>query len=775
MAMARVPQRQSRNTSELASLSSSPGTVQIWVGAHRHRRLGRRLGSLLLVSLGLGSGTFLLVLSWRLGTLLMLNPEALPQVQHWFRPAPPTTTLTLEELRQTWVEPGQTLGEGLSIRGSEGDVHQLLLLPILSAADQQIAALVLLERQPPDASNPLGPDSFQILSTAPLPAWDSETVLAPLAATLPPGQPLPKVFAPTRLTRLPSPPLANELTWLSLEGQWQTPGINLRYGQLLYVDASQKRLELLTVWSSPANRLPQWADLDGLEPSDLVIDETLGLEPRWQGLQILPAATGEPRLQVRPVSWTQVPLDAGDQNLAYQQALRLARNGLWRAAHDHLTSLKATLAEQWNPAAEAQLQTAARHAAITSHQAEQDWAMPTQHLIALLIDSRWDEALVKLEDQPTLLEPLLRRLAADQGYLWNRIVTTTALPKPDPAVFVWGGLILKAQQNDSAAASWLDRQPIPPRERQRLVAVLTAPVLNSTIATKAATDAALETSTSPALTGTESSSSTVIPIDGVMGTVSPLNQLEVDRWYIPADQPTDASMGQWYSVEVQWLSQGGQWRGGSPQPLASPQDLWQALAHRGQPTLMVKAGLPLQPSVPTPLWIRGVAIANGNIRLLATGMAVEPATLPGLAFSPDVLIWLEAAQRQRFDSTPVIARLTKMIFPSQAVPSQSLTAALASLQLHRLDLTGDGQPEQVFTLDHTSIHQLQSLGANLDGLAPKTLIVNPDDQLLYSDLTSPQQLVAFTHPSQGNPPSLLVYREGNYVLLPWSAKSQRFE
>ena len=119
------------------------------------------------------------------------------------------------------------------------------------------------------------------------------------------------------------------------------------------------------------------------------------------------------------------------------------------------------------------LRLVARHAALTQHQAEQDWSLPSQKIMALLIDGQWAAALSLLESLPQQLDPMMRRLAADQGRLWNRISAAASLEEPEPAVFVWGGLALEARQNRQAAQDWLDRQPVDQASQDRLKVLVT--------------------------------------------------------------------------------------------------------------------------------------------------------------------------------------------------------------------------------------------------------------------------------------------------------------
>ncbi len=730
----------------------------------------------MLVSLGLSGGAVALALSFRWGLLLMLDPEALPQWQRWLKSDAALPTTTLAEFRQALAERGQTLGEPVVLTNSTTNQGgTLLLVPTLNNADGHLVALTLFQRLPMRLAWGDGEgDRLTQLATVALPPFNRDLTLGSLASTSPHRNLAPAEFRTTQLTRLPPPPVDSDLTWFTVEGHWSASGLELRYGQLLAIDAAQPGLHLLAAWSSPANRLPQWADLDGVGHTDLVVDQRLGLEPSLQGFQVLEAGGLGAPVRLQPVSWVQVPLAAGNQAMDYQTALRLARSGLWQQADDRLTALKTDLVDRWNPAAEAQRQLIIRYAAIARQQAEQDWALPTQQILALLIDGQWAQALTELEANPTLITALLRRLEVDQGQLWNRITATTSLPEPEPAVYVWGGLMLTAQQNPQAAQEWLARQPVAAKERQRLATILAAPTAVAEGPSPEAISATTTTASKP--TATSPRPVRLAPVEAVIGTVEPLAELEPGRWYVPPGQATDASLGQWYRVEVASVKQAQGWVSylQTSTPAANAAAVWSALAAQGQPGLTLLRWTAPREAVATSLSVRGVAVTQGRLTLLATGPAVGASVQPLLAFSKDALVWLDTAQQQAIDPVNAAASLTQLVLPNQAPPSQALVDSLGTLQHHTLDLTGNGQPERVFTLDSAALSQLQALGAEINGFSPKTIILGQSDRILYTDLIKSQALVALTNPSQGLPQSLLVYRHGGYMLLPWSEANQQF-
>ncbi|MBE9111435.1 hypothetical protein IQ273_18685 [Nodosilinea sp. LEGE 07298] len=753
--------------------SNAPGAVQVWVGA-RPRRLGRWLGVLLALA-SLGGGLALLGLSFRLGLRLMLDPTALPQVLARLQRSqqvalPPATSL--EDLRQQALAAQQRLGELLPLGTSEADDSRTLLVPVLEADSEAIVSLTLLQGTGRD-------DELSAIASLTIPPLSKDLVLAPWLNNSQAPTAAPSSFTFNQVVTLPAPPVATDGVWLTLAGTWQQQGLTLRYGHLVHYDPQNQRLELLKPWSSPTNRPPQWADLDGDGPSDLVIDETIGLEPALQGWQVIAGDT--PRLQT--VSWVRVPGNAGAQASAYQQALRLARSGLWSLAATSLTDLKAALAEGWTPAAEAQLRLAERHAAITQQQANQDWSTPTQQVMALLIDGRWEAALTQVEANPDLLPTLINRLATDRGRMWNRISAAAARPAPEPAVYVWGGLALKAQQNqptslDGATQDWLTRQPVPAATRQRLNRMLIA-LASSQSQTSASARASEKNSATnqeaiaPAQT-TGTGAIAIAPLEVIIGEARPIPAPQAG--YAAPGQTLDPSLGQWYAVELRAAQQNQTWQQSSLSVSSevTPAALWPVVQPAAQAAPQVLRWVTPTTGIPAPLTIRGLRLTDGIPTLLATGPTVTTSALPPLVFSQGALTWLDASQRQRPDAQAILTPVGAALFGNQPLPTE-LAGTLTNLAQHSLDLTGNGQPERVLTWSEAAQAQLAQWQVPVDQSFPKTVIVTSSNQVIYNDLFNPQTVVALTNPTLGGPMGLLVHRAEGYTLLIWNATSNRFE
>ena len=733
----------------------------------------------LLAGSGLAAGVVLLALTFRWGLMLILDPQALPQLQS-FLATPltpqPVTTLTKAELQETVTASGQVLGDPVQLTGQQ-DGSAWLIFPIASAETGHILNLRVFQQTA--RGNPQAP--LTDVATVTVSPFSAEEILAPFTPEERQKTVTPPAFGAQQLTLLPSPPEATPYRWLTLEGQWSSQGTHLRYGQILIFDSARRRLDLATVWSSPSRQLPQWVDLDGEGFIDLAVNETTGMEPSLRGLKVVDRYGLGPNTQLQPVSWVGVPFDAGAGAHDYQQALRLARNGLWREAHTELQRLKAAHGDQWNPTAEAQLRLAARHATLTQQQAQQDWSLPNQKVIALMIDSQWTQALATLEASPTQLEPIMRRLAADQGPLWNRISAAASLTSAEPEVFVWGGLALEAQQNRQAAQQWLDRQRVESPTLDRLKTLWT---LLDEPAVAIASPPREETLREPTSSSASNEPTAVLPasVQGVIGQVVPLPLPLADDWYFPDVTPPALVEGeQWYAVEVPIIRSEQQWQAAWPRSITqtSAALLWSALPFTRSPSMTMVRWESSTLGVTQNLYVKGLKLNGATVTLLAAGTPIPQSDSAPIAFSDGALVWLSAKQQTTPSGNAVMTPLLDEMMRHQGplpehVGTYAFGALLQEVKLHTLDLTGDGQIEQVLTFDQPALDQLQGLGIKLDSTAHKTVILNAEHELIYSDLFQPQTMVALTNPNDGFPIGLVIHRSGGYGLLQWSQASQKF-
>ena len=761
------------------------GEVRLWVGGKKAQTGSkasspspwwRRMLMAWLAGTGLLAGVVLLAFSFRWGLMLIFDPQALPQIQSWLAapltPQPAASSMTRTELQQAVAAAGQELGAPIQISG-QGEEDDWLIFPVLAGDGERIVKLRLLQQA--------SPSQLVDVASIAVPPMPAAKVLAPFTPKERQAKVVPPSFSAQQLTLLPVPPEPSPYRWLTLQGRWSSQGSHLYYGQIVIFDPQRRRLDLSAHWSSPAQQRPQWVDLDGEAPTDLVIDETTAMEPTLRGLRVVQQWGMGPALQLQPVSWVGVPVDSSAEAYRYQQALRLARNGLWREAYLRLQGLKKSLADQWNPTAEAQLRLMARHRTMTQRQADQEWSQPTQKIMALLIDGQWTPALELLEQSPQHLEPLMRRLAADQGRLWNRISAAVSLPEPAPAAFVWGGLALEAKQNRQAAQQWLERQPVDDLTRNRLTAIWESLDHSAVALATAAKDSSLPEQGNDALEPRPVGAQ-LPPVQGIIGSVTPLQLPLADDWYVPADQGASLVQGErWYAVEVPIVRRDRAWqqRWLPSQASVAPDLLWASLPFATAPSVTMVRWESSTLGVSQNLYIKGLRVQNGTVTLLAAGTQSPNPSFAPIAFSNGALVWLSAQQQATVSDQAVVTPILNEIMRHQGplpepVGTYALGAMLQEVQMHTLDLTGDGRLEQVLTFDGAALDQLQGLGIKVDRTAHKTIILTDRQQMLYSDLFQPLTLIALTNPSDGFPLSLVTHRAGGYELLQWSPTGETF-
>ncbi|MEM1311642.1 MAG: hypothetical protein AAGF98_19440, partial [Cyanobacteria bacterium P01_H01_bin.153] len=259
--------------------------------------------------------------------------------------------------------------------------------------------------------------------------------------------------------------------WLTLTGRWRTQGSPVLYGQVLYINPDLHRITSLLNWQSPPGRLPAWHDVDQQGLPELLVNQSYGLEPDFQLYRIDDLGVMGAQTRLQAIALTPLPLADGHTTLAYKNALFLAQRGLWSDAETQLAQLKAQLAANWSADLEQQLQLVTLHGRFSTAQAERDWSQPSQKLLALLLDGRWQPALEQITSQqqgiPQAVLPLLER---DSTRVWQRLTATLRLNPNHKAARFWSALVLMAKEDEAAALKWLsadEKSPI----RQEFTAI----------------------------------------------------------------------------------------------------------------------------------------------------------------------------------------------------------------------------------------------------------------------------------------------------------------
>ena len=783
------------------------------------------------------SGTGLVVGGAWLGVQVIVNPDAIVWINQ-FLPAwtqipiaRPESLLTLTEIqtqiRQEGLIPGEpiALGANPTLPADSTSSDSDLLLPVLAqrsdcngvdADTNPTAVSTSCERivelrvyKPfPSPRHRFNPESYLTLVAQESVTGPEESfAIAPLSNAGVGNQGSTRILPLTTVSRMDSQAPG---IWLELSGQLTRGNTAIAYGQILHYNPERSHLSLMPQWTSPAGQAPYWEEVTGGDTPELVINQTVGLEPQFQIYQVKPRDFLPDPIELDAISLAEPASD----DPAYNNALILARNGLWSPALRWMQALQQRTQKNsaWTATIQAQLDTIRLHAQATKAQAEQSWASPSQQVLTNLIDGRWAAALQVFQASSENRREVTSLLKADTGRLWNRVEAALKVD-PQPEVKAWGALIQIAQQNRSAAIAWLNKQPQNTSTSNQLVYA----VLNQFDATFAIAKT------------TENHPSRLI------GSIEQLNQVNADDWLQP-QQATALKLADqqvWYQVQVAGFNDGKTWQQAPFASLKLPktapaQALWQLLGLKTDPEIQIIVWAADGQQSTIGATVKAAQLKGGVLRLLATGAAIPKTTLvttssdreplpQPLALTATALQWLEPnsmllssfAQQQ----PQQVAKILPIVWRELQQADQLSEGALPRLEVMQqrmqdwtvqsIDLTGNNQPEVILTLDNETLLSLKKslLAKSADPAAtaekpnpasragvdstsphrplprPRTLIFSDSGKLIYNELgaAAPQSLTAIADLGDNGPATLVVEGANAYSLQRWSAKQRRFE
>jgi hypothetical protein len=601
--------------------------------------------------------------------------------------------------------------------------------------------------------------------------------------------------------------------WFYLRGQRQQRTSGIAYGQIVYYNPEGAHLQLMLPWTSPSGQLPQWREVTGGDAKELVVDQTVGLEPQLRVYQVNSVKFVLNPIQLEQISLTPPAL----QNSDYQNALALARSGLWTPAFKQLESIKKQLTGQLPEAAQAQMDVIDLHSQVTKTQADTSSASPSQQVLADLIDGRWEKALQVFEASLENAKDIATLLKADKGRLWSRVEAQLRVNPNQQSVQAWGALILAAKYGQERANSWLNKQSKTTTDTLTYIQGLLGQ-LNGDAASQIPTH-------SSQIVGSVQSIAEVNAADWLQ----PPSQQRRHRVFqdthhsIFVDTQQDVSLQKadnqvWYQIEVSAFHDGRRWLyhpfTNLKPPQTSPEKFfWKALGIDSDPEIQIVVWLANKEQLTTTATIKAVQFRDGVLRLLvAADESVETlyatsVQQPLLAMTNSALEWVEPVpmtlqELYQQDALRVKAMLPILWrslqesgeLPGGAVPdSQYILQKLGSLPVQEVDLTDDAMPETVLTIAPEAIASLDMQDTSEDGSfqpqqptlrspdnnqsRPHTLILSDSGQVIYTDLKqdSPALLRAIAKLSGGQSVGLLLENAHGYRLKVWSQKNQRFE
>ena len=367
---------------------------------------------------------------------------------------------TLTELQAALKKTGRTTGDPILLESNLKAAKKSsdLLLPVLTRKEpcdldcDRVTELRVY--RPILESHRRGKqDYLQLISQLPINGVDESFVLAPFAEAGGDDQGSTRALPLTTLQRFEDK-APSQGVWLNLSGQRSQGDHSVTYGEIVHYNPGQTHLSILLRWTSPIGEAPFWQKRARGMLSTLVVNQSIGLEPRFEAYQVRARKFVPDPLQLLPVSLTEPALDNG----AFVDALFLARNGLWSTALEFLRSVK-NRRSGWSTNAQAQMDLVERHAQVTKSQAEKPWANVSQQVLVNLIDGRWAKATQVLQASPNDRDEIINLLKSDSGRLWKRVVALLRVNPTRQDVQTWGALILMAQQDKPRAIAWLKKQP----------------------------------------------------------------------------------------------------------------------------------------------------------------------------------------------------------------------------------------------------------------------------------------------------------------------------
>jgi hypothetical protein len=720
---------------------------------------------------------------------LIINPGSIPWMQ-WMFPAEVRGSFVADDTPQTLgsihtqaKKAGLVLGSPLLL-GKTG----ALMIPVSASAcsDGAIApcsAISELRVYRPFPNTAANSNLYQLVDRLAVPGLEEYFVVAPVATTtLQAGSKQRLPF--TAATQIEGTP-PNAGVWFQVSGTWARGSTRLLYGQVMSYDSRRERLETQLRWTSPAEALPHWQDIIGGGATELVVNQTLGLEPDFQLYRVKSVSSGDRSLQLEAITLTQPAL----KTRTYEQGLILARSGLWTPALQLLQSIKDRsqgTPAKWTATAQAQLDLIRLHADVTKAQAERTWASDSQQITALLIDGRWGAALDRLRKALKDGSDLTNLLQDDSRVIGRRVEAALQINRAQLSVQAWGALCLAVQQGRRAAIAWLQAQQPQAAVRNQLAPSPQLQAILNLILSLATPEVA---SSHPSrFIGTVTRLSTINPNDWTVAPATPSLTLEPQQT--------------WYQIQVSRFHDGDRWWRSPFTNLNLPllgitQELWAVMGLATDNQVQLMTWTPEGLSQTTEATVKAIRFRNGAIQLLAAGdtptATGSSAPSQPLALTANTLQWLdpintlslnELVQQQPAWAETLVPTLWQELQRAEQVSRPATTmddmlAEIGTWPVQLRDVTGNNQPDAIITFQPTPQLPISSdaldVSAQTDATPSRTLILSEQGKLLYSDLVNGQTMVAIAEIDSISTPTLIIDMGQTYGLRQWSVQTQRFQ
>ncbi|AFZ28743.1 hypothetical protein Glo7428_0128 [Gloeocapsa sp. PCC 7428] len=748
-------------------------------GLHLSSKNAKRnwVGTLIGITVLLSAGGVVASGAW-LSYILFFNPNAIASLNQFLPPwaqlpssQEPTQTLT--QITAELSRQGKIAGEPLPLEVNANSQPASVILPVRS--QNQIVELRVYRIT--DARNLLNQPSrevhYQFITQVDVTGPEESFVVAPLinpeTADTSSNRPLPV----TELRRFDNTTPTQGM-WFYLWGQRQR-GHAIAYGQIVHYNPDRSYLSLMLPWTSPTQ--PQWQQAIAGGSPELVIDQSVDLEPRLQVYQVKSANFIFDPLQLEPISIAEPALDSRD----YQNALLIAQSGLWTPAEKWLQFIKQQRQKRqaWSSAAQAQLDFIRLHAKKAQKQANQTWASPSQQVLTLLIDGRWGEALKVFQASPTNTQEIATLLETDNGRIGNRVEVALRVNPNRTEVKAWGALLKGAQESRRSAIAWLKQQP-----------------------QTTAADVAYIQRFLKRLEGDFSSNKvTTSHLSRFVGTAQQMTKVNPAQWLQIDQTPLRVTKEQtWYQIQLHTYHDGNTWQH-APFKLAPSKtaaQYWQQLGLNSDAEVQIVSWLPGGHQQIDLAVVKAVQLQGSTLKLLAVSDAFPlfDSAARQLALTKTTLQWLQpetialsdlTQQPQPIEVAEILPKLWQELQrrtpnPQKSVPNiEKMLQQLGELPVQLIDLTGDGTAEVIMTISPQEIAAVHNFEPSLlqtqnNDSRSHTIIFSATGKIIYNEFSgaSGQTMIAIAELEEDQLPALLVATGKNYNFKRWSTQHQRF-
>ncbi|MEH2338236.1 hypothetical protein [Nostoc sp.] len=750
---------------------------------------GSWLSSTLAIAILLSSASLIMAFAW-ISVLFIFNPDQVSWLNK-ILPAWAQIPLGKHERPQTLKQIQLNLSKENKIFGETLPLHQdakdSFLLPVFQQRAncqsdcKQLVELRVYERSEELEFKSQSENYYYLATQLSVTEPEESFVISPLLDGTSEPQDISIPLPLTKVQRFDGgTPLSG--VWFNLRGQRQQGTGAFAYGDIVYYNPERTNLLQMLSWTSPNGQLPKWQQVTGDGTKELVVDQTIGLEPYLQVYQVKPL-----KLFLKPIQLEAITLQSPAlKDSAYQNALSIARSGLWTPAFEWLKFIKKQRKEVLPAVAQAQMDLIRLHSQLTKTQADKNWASPSQEVLADLIDGRWGKALQVFEASPHNAQEIATLLKADKKRLWNRTAAALRVNPNRLEVQAWFALILAVQQGEEHVNSWLKAQPKITKDNLAYIQGLLARLNNQ---------------------GIKSQISSTHPSQ-IVGTVQPITQVTSTEWLQPSS-PTNLKLTDnqvWYQVEVSAFHDGKRWLNSPFENLNPPKTdaakfFWKTLGITSDPEIQIVVWLPNGEQQITIAAIKAVQLRGKVLRLLAAGPKIpenqnDVLQPKPLALTNAALEWVQPSpitlQELHQQNPQAVKVMLSTVWQSLQQSSEVSAGAIPSFEqmqeklgdwpVQVIDLTNNAKPEIILTISAAAIAFLNQPTSgiqekNTEQHRDRTIILSDRNEVIYTDFTGNyfQRLSAIAKLSGVQSLALLVENAHNYSLRRWSEKNQRFE